>query len=80
MCLFKKELLVTSSMEQKSKALDILSRNKIKYYLKTKDNFDGGFSSGRRDLGSFGMDASVRYTYYIYVSKKDYGEAEFLLK
>jgi hypothetical protein len=80
MCLFKKELLVTSSIDQKTKVLDILSQHNIKYYLKTKDNFGGGLYSERRLMGSFGMDTSCRFIYHIYVSKKNYKDAIFLLQ
>lgn len=80
MCFFKKELLVTSSTDQKSKVLDILSQHNIRYYLKTKDNFGGGLYSDRRFMGSFGMDTSCRFIYHIYVSKKNYENATFLLQ
>lgn len=80
MCFFKKELLVTSSMDQKSKVLDILSQHNIRYYLKTKDNFSGGLYSERRFTGSFAMDTSCRFIYHIYVSKKDYKDAIFFLQ
>lgn len=43
MCFFKKELLTTYSIKQKSKVLDLLSQNNIKYTLKTKDNFGGDY-------------------------------------
>lgn len=56
--IFKKELLATASTEQKAKILDILSQNKIKYSLKTKDKF----------------------IYHIYVSKREYENAAFLLR
>ncbi len=45
---FKKQLFATTSTEQKSKVLDILRQNNIKYYLKTKDNFGGGMFSELR--------------------------------
>lgn len=77
--LFKKELLVTSSLDQKSKALDLLSQHNIKYYMKSKDNFGGGLFSQRRLTGTYGMDTSCRFIYHIYVSKKDYNGAKLLL-
>lgn len=79
MPIFKKELISTSSMERKSRILDLLSQNNIKYSLKTKDNFGGGAFSDRRMSGSFGMDTSCRFIYHIYVSKKDYEKAHKLL-
>lgn len=78
--IFKKELLATASMEQKAKILDILSQNKIKYSLKTKDNSGGGLYSERRFTGSFGMEISDRFIYHIYVSKREYENAAFLLR
>lgn len=78
--IFKKELFATTSMEQKSKVLDILSRHNIKYSLKTKDNFGGGLYSERRSTGSIGMDTSSRFIYHIFVSKKEYENAAFLLQ
>lgn len=80
MYLFKRELFVTSSLNQRSKILDLLSNNKIKYYLKTEDNFGGGMYAQRRLTGSFGMDESVRFNYYIYVSRKNYSVAIALLE
>lgn len=77
--LFKKELLVTYSMNNLSKVLDLLSQHKIKYYTRTKDNFGGRLYSERRFTGDFGMDTSSRFIYYVYVSKKDYEKAEFIL-
>lgn len=79
MCLFKRELFVTLSTEQKSKILDILSQHHIKFYVRTKDNFDSGIYSERRTAGSFGMDMSCRFIYHIFVAKKDYANAKFLL-
>lgn len=80
MCFFKKELLTTYSIKQKSKVLDLLSQNNIKYTLKTKDNFGGGLYSERRFTGSFGMDTSYRFIYHIYVSKKNYEKATLLFQ
>lgn len=77
---FKKELFVTTSTEQKSKVLDVLSQNNIKYAIKTKDNFGGGRSSERRFTGSFGMETSSRFVYQIFVSKKEYENAAYLLQ
>lgn len=78
--IFKKELFATASMEQKSKVLDILSQHNIKYSLKTKDNFGGGLYSERRFTSSIGMDTSSRFIYHIFVSKKEYENAAFLLQ
>lgn len=76
----KKELFATVSTEQKSKVLDILRQNNIKYYLRTKDNFGGGMFSERRFTGSFGMETSSRFVYQIFVSKKEYENAVYLLQ
>lgn len=78
--ILKKELFATTSTEQKSKVLDILSQNNIKYYLKSKDNFSGGMFSERRFTGSFGMETSSRFVYQIFVSKKQYENAVYLLQ
>lgn len=77
--LFKKEVLVTPSMDHLSKALDLLSQHKINYATRTKDNFGGGMYSERRFTGDFGMDTSSRFIYHVYVSKKDYEHAVFIL-
>ena len=77
---FKKQLFATTSTEQKSKVLDILRQNNIKYYLKTKDNFGGGMFSERRFTGSFGMETSSRFVYQIFVSKKEYESAAYFLQ
>lgn len=79
MYLFKRELIVTASMEEKSKILQILSDNGIKYYVKTDDNFGGGLYSQRRLSGSFGMDMSCRFNYHIYVCRQKYTDAVALL-
>ena len=76
----KKELFVTSSMEQKSVILDLLNQNNIRYYLKTEDNFGGGMYEHRGMSGSFGMDEAMRFQYHIYVPRKSYEEAVFLLQ
>lgn len=78
--ILKKELFATTSTEQKSKVLDILSQNNIKYYLRSKDNFSGGMLSERRFTGSFGMETSSRFVYQIFVSKKQYENAAYLLQ
>lgn len=80
MNLMKRELFVTSSMEQKSRILDLLNGHNIKYYLRTDDNFGGGLYEHRGRSGSYGMDASVRFQYYIFVHKKDYAAAVALLQ
>ncbi|GFI03254.1 hypothetical protein IMSAGC005_02086 [Lachnospiraceae bacterium] len=77
---FKKQLFATTSTELKSKVLDILRQNNIKYYLKTKDNFGGGMFSERRFTGSFGMETSSRFVYQIFVSKKEYESAAYFLQ
>lgn len=78
--LFRKELFVTTSIEQKSKVMDVLSQNNIKYSVKTKDNFGRGLYSERRFTGSFGMDTESRFIYQIFVSKKEYENAAYLLR
>lgn len=78
--IFKKELFATASTEQKSKILDLLNQHNIKYSVRTKDNFGGGLYSERRFTGSFGMDTSSRFIYHIFVSRKEYENAAFLLQ
>lgn len=80
MCFIKREIFVTSSMEEKSRVLDLLNSNNIKYYLKTDDNFSGGLYEHRGLSGSFGMNTSVRFSYHIYVPKKSYEVAVALLQ
>ncbi len=77
---WKRELFTTSSLRQKEDILQLLSSHGIPYRLKTEDNFGGGLYEQRRMSGSFGMDASCRFIYHIWVSKKDYEAAEALLQ
>ena len=73
----KKEVLVTFSMNDFNRVKDILAANQIPYDWKTVP--DCG-RRGRRTLGTAFMDESVLRQYYLYVEKKEYERAEYLVK
>ena len=66
-------------MAEADRIQKILNRNGIRTYLKTLDNFTGGGLANRRAAGSYGMDASFRFIYEIYVSGKEFEKARSIL-
>lgn len=70
----RKELLITSSMEQQGRVRDILAANHIPYRVRTSSNIS-------RSRGVIpGMRMDLMYQYRIYVKKSDYEKAKFLTR
>lgn len=73
----KKEILVTFSLDDFNRVKDILAANHIPYDWKTVPDCGG---RGSRRFGTAFMDESVLRQYYLYVEKKEYERAEYLVK
>ena len=76
----RKEVMNTFSMKQQSDVRSILGINKIDY--KTKIVNIGGsnnYGAVRGQFGSLGVDEDYSREYYIYVHKKDYENAKFII-
>lgn len=76
----RKEVYNGLSMEQCSNIRDILSANKIKYDYRCVSNSNSPSIVSRSALtGSFGENQNFAYMYYVYVHKKDYDQARYLI-
>ncbi len=77
----RKEVYLTYSMREQAKIRDILSRNNIKYHVKTINRMSPSpFASGTRArAGSFGQNTDLNYEYIIYVHRKDYEQAKYVI-
>ena len=76
----RKELLITMDMKRQADVREILSKNGIYYTIKTINLQSAGFASGRGHTGSFGISPDHSYEYKIYVHKKDYDRAKYLIR
>lgn len=77
----RKELIVTMEMNRQSEVKDILSQNGIDYTVKTT-NFQAAPILGNRrgQIGSLGLNQNYSYEYKIYVHKKDFEKAAYLIR
>lgn len=77
----RKEITLTYSMSEQAKIRDKLSQGNIKYYVKTINRMSPSpFAGGTRSrTGSFGQNMDLNYEYIIYVHKKDYEEAKYVI-
>ena len=76
----KEELYCGSSVERYQALCSLLAHNGIYYSAKAvsgKYNFGSAMARGRQEV--FGQQTSHTTVYYIYVHKKDAGEASFLM-
>lgn len=71
---FKKELFTTRDMQYYTKAIEILSANGIKYYLKAASPFQTSRYHGIPAIKSEAM-----YEYKVYVKSKDFEFAKSLI-
>jgi len=70
----RKELLITSSMEQQARVRDILDANHIPNRVRTSSNIS-------RSRGVIpGMRMDLMYQYRIYVKRSDYEKAKALTR
>lgn len=76
----RKELLITMDMKRQADVREILSKNGIHYTITTINLQSAGFASGRAHAGSFGISPEHSYEYKIYVHKKDYDRAKYLIR
>ena len=77
----RKEIYLTYSMSEQAKIRDKLSQANIKYYVKTVNRMSPSpFAGVRRSrTGSFGQNMDLNYEYTIYVHKKDYEQAKYVI-
>ena len=77
----RKELYLTYSINDQAIIRGILSQNNIEYYVKTVNRMSSSFfaSGNRGRRGSFGQNMDVNYQYIIYVHKKDYDNAMYII-
>ncbi len=72
----RKEICVCQSVERFNEIRKILMENNIKYTYRVIDrNSSNVVGSQRGRTGTFGQNMNTSKTYYIYVHKKDYGDA-----
>lgn len=77
----RKEVHVGHSVEKFNKARIILKNNNIDYIYKLLEQKSAYlFSSRRARQGTYGEDSNYSIEYYIYVHKKNYAKAMYLLK
>lgn len=77
----RKELIITMEMNRQAEVCNILSKNGINYTVKTTNLQTRSFlGSTRGRTGSFGINPDYSYEYKIYVQKKDFEKAVFLIK
>ena len=77
----RKELIITMEMKRQSDVRDILSQNGIDYTVKTT-NLQVSSVAGceRAHNGNFMINRDYSYEYRIYVHKKDFERAMFLIR
>ena len=79
--LFKKEIICTDSMMVFHNARDILKDNKIPYSYKVVNQLSPGIFDNRAGyVGSLGVNMDHAYLYYLYVAKKNYDKAQYLVR
>lgn len=66
------EIYCGNSMKIFSELRDVLSINALRYDYKIKYN-------GSRRYGTFGENPDYSYQYYLYVHKKDYDQADYMI-
>lgn len=77
----RKELIITMEMSRQAEVRSILSQNGIDYTVKTTNlQTVPLFGSTRGRTGSCGINPDYSYEYKIYVHKKDFEKAAFLIK
>ena len=75
-----KELILTLSMERQAEVCAILSTNGIDYQVKTTNlQNQQTLDSRRAHAGSSGIFSDHSYEYKIYVHKRDYEKAKYLI-
>ena len=76
----RRELILTLSMERQAEVCAILSTNGIDYQVKTTNlKNQQTLDSRRAHAGSSGIFSDHSYEYKIYVHKRDYEKAKYLI-
>lgn len=77
----RKEVFVGNSLERFNEVRYKLSSNGINYEYKVVDSTSPSYfgSSNRTRTGTFGVNMNLAKTYYLYVHKSDYNNAQALL-
>ena len=76
----RQELIITTNMNRQADIRIILSQNEIEYTVKTTNlQSPTAIGSCRGKRGSFGSNQDCSYEYKIYVHKKDYDRAKWLI-
>jgi hypothetical protein len=76
----RREVYLTYSVDKQAKIRKELSQNNIKYYIKTINRMSPSpISRGTRSVGALGQNTDSNYEYIIYVHKKDYDKAKYLI-
>ena len=77
----RQELIITMDMNRQADIRKILSQNEIEYTVKTTNLQSPTAIDSRRGItGSFGINQDYSYEYKIYVHKKDYDRAKWLIR
>ena len=77
----RRELIVTMDMKRQAQVREILAQNGIDYDVKTVNLMTRPyFGTQRARTGSYGVDLKFAYEYKIYVHKKDFEKAAFLIR
>lgn len=77
----RKELIITMDMNRQTEVRNILSQNGIDYTVKTTNLQTAPFLGNTRGrTGSLGIKPDYSYEYKIYVHKKNFEKAAFLIK
>lgn len=76
----RKEVLLTMDMKRQADARRTLAENNIDYIVNTTNLLSAPIAgSGRMKFGSGGVDMNYAYEYKIYVHRKDYDRAIWLI-
>ncbi len=75
----RQELIITMDMKRQAEIREILARNKIKYTVKSTNLQSPGFFNSDRTRGVFGINQNCSIEYKIYVHRKDYDKAKWLI-
>ena len=76
----RRELVLTLSMDRQAEIRAILSANAIDYQVKTTNLQNAPLAGSQRARrGCFGIQSEHSYEYKIYVHKKDYEKAKYLM-
>lgn len=77
----RKELLITMDMKRQAEVRSILDANGIENIVKTTNlQSSSVVGSHRGHTGSFGIDQNYSYEYKIFVNKKDFDRASYLIR